>query len=103
MSELPAPHTWKAPAHDPLCPTYMEGVVNPCPFCTVIAKVRADEQRWKPPLDSLVRANQRLIQQRADIRAQVDALREPDDAWKSDAYNAAIDDVLDLIDGGSDD
>jgi hypothetical protein len=43
MSELSAPHTWKAPSHDPLCrQQHWEG--GDCFDCRLIAKVRADER-----------------------------------------------------------
>lgn len=71
MSELPAPHTWKAPAHDPLCrQQHWEG--GDCFDCRLIAKVRADER--KQVVAEYVPVLMAHLLQRTDLRAQVEAL-----------------------------
>ena len=83
--------------HDPLCRYEVDGLgpVGWCD-CDLIAKVRADERgKWLAYDDVLARDAW------ADLRAQVEALREK---WltRDWDYYAALDDVLDLIDGSGD-
>jgi hypothetical protein len=90
--------TQKYYGHYPLCPEFD---VRPswC-ICDRLEQVmdvaRADERtRMKAELWPMIGAAESDV--RIAFRAEVEALREPDDAWKSDAYNAAIDDVLALL------
>lgn len=88
MSELPAPHTWKAP-HDPLCrQQHWEG--GDCFDCRLIAKVRADE--------------------RADLRAEVQVMKDEagqallhaettDEVTAASVGISVLDDMLALFDG----
>jgi len=69
MSELPAPHTWKAPAtvHDSLCrQQHWEG--GDCFDCRLIAKVRADEME-KAYADVIPRVRMAHAQLRAKVEA----------------------------------
>jgi hypothetical protein len=89
MSELPAPHTWKAPAHDPLCSHDTHPYPATCETCILIARVRADERER---VMAVARVNSNLA---ADLRAKVKVL--PHSRWVGTAWILRAD-VLALLD-----
>jgi len=101
---MPAPHTWKAPSHDPLCrQQHWEG--GDCFDCRLIAKVRADERERNREADG-VAAYLAVEKALIDLRASVEALTARGVVYPYDLDSLVPEtlvyrtDVLALLDGG---
>lgn len=94
------PDVIKVPAqkvvHDPLCKQRFDPYQPPCPECEILATARADEREHTAFLHEALLRNQL-----ADLRARVEALRTNDSRLV--VYDEAVDDMLALIDGATDD
>ena len=95
MSELPAPHTWRAPAHDPLCrQQHWEG--GDCFDCRLITKVRAEYEGEREAWEETMRRYVNGVL--ADLRAKVDALPWIVSTAPAEGFVLRAD-VLALLDG----
>jgi len=88
--------------HDPLCPNTLRPLAegDTCNYCALIATVRADERAKHPGIPAVTRATMDVAMPLilGALRAKVEALRYTE----SGGYGNAINDVLALLDGGSD-